>query len=477
MKMLETLLIAFAAAAAGMQHAHAESKVACAVLDFATHGEASEPEASAIADSVSVDLSRTGQFMMLPRYKTRETLKKNLFNPAAFRNEAEAAREAGRLLNASCIVMGSLSRKGEKNEASAMLYNARAMNILARADSASTGDAASFRTAASRSIAEKLAGRQPLKKEFIRSDSKITDSLEPLPTGIETQPAASPSPPIQPAGTADITEIKGGGITESISEQEAVHEERAHTASDSPQGPPSRTGQLAATVMDSARKAISAARDASSGRLDAGIRYRSHSLKKDTADSFLGSINTLDVDDEGIPAELFAAWHFSRCISAELSWFNLRARTLTNPEGFSDGAISVSGPTIAVCGEYPGLDPWTPFASIGLGLFSSEFQHEAWWHFGYQSVQEWRSQGSPSYSMNGKTRTMDLSGTSGLFFMLGIRFSAQNNWSFEAAYRTMSLEVDDHYTITVSGELIDDRETTFPLDNSSFMLGARYSFE
>ena len=106
---------------------------------------------------------------------------------------------------------------------------------------------------------------------------------------------------------------------------------------------------------------------------------------------------------------------------------------------------------------------------------TAEFDHQDWWQRGYESPEHFAELGSPSESI--KTRDMEPSDTTGLFFMIGLSYEADDHWSVELAYRTMSLEVDNRFTIAAPGEpLRDYGVTTFPLDNSSILLGARYSF-
>lgn len=436
----------------------------CAVLTFDESGGGTSGEAGLLSNMISVNAARSGKYAVIPRYKVNQMLSQQRYRSGSYKSTTAAGLAAGRMLKADSVIFGTFSRNGDKNEASAFLMDVQSGRIIDQIQIAGTGDASSFRSKAAGEISRKLLGQD--------AQAAASSGF----ARIEAPPPAAP--PVERAPAKPVTIATPPPTTPIQQPVKIVNP--MQTAQPTYVTPPQQSAtdrfyQNMSKFSASTEIYFGEFKKAAEGRLEAGMHYRSLSLKKDTDDSFLGTINTLDVESDGLPLELFATWHFNEFIGAEISWFNLRARTVTNPEGFSDGAICVSGPTFAITGKYEDYAPWVPFASLGIGLFSANFDHQAWWQNGYESVEAWESLGRPTERI--KTRNMELSDTTGFFFMIGMRYKADEHWSLELAYRNMSLEVDDRYTISVPGELVRDYGvTTFPLDNSSILVGARYLF-
>ncbi len=437
----------------------------CVVLNFDAGGEADAGDAGMLANMISVKAAGARTFSVIPRYKVNRALAKARFNTTSRSDPAARALTAGRILNVDFVIFGSLSKSIDKNEASAMLLDVRAGKVIDRVAVATSGDPATFRAKAAGEIARKLAG-QSTPATSTRAFARI-----------EPEPEAKPVSPAAPA-----------------SRQPVVH--RSTPSRATPYPPPEQPGSLkspnqafepikpwseylrekTAATSQYAKYYWKEFRTASEGRLDAGIRYRKTSLKKERKNSFLGTINAMDLESAGIPAELFATWYFNDYIGAEASWFNIRARTITDPEGFSDGAIRVSGPTFAVTGKYMDYAPWVPFASAGIGMFSVSFDHEDWWRYGYESAAHWESEGRPSYSVTGKIRDLDFEDAVGKFLLVGICYQVDEQWSAELSIRSMWLSAKSQYTIDAPDGVRIRDTTNWPLGNSSWLVGARYSF-
>ncbi|MGQ9661343.1 MAG: hypothetical protein ACUVWX_03280 [Kiritimatiellia bacterium] len=222
-----------------------------------------------------------------------------------------------------------------------------------------------------------------------------------------------------------------------------------------------------------------------SERLRLGLRLVYRSLldrKRTLANTFLGSINELDLMQTSFPAGLFAQWLFNDYLAAEIAWEHLRVKTVTAFDKHTDGTFDLAGPMLTLIGRYPNRSRFTPAGGIGLFFINAEFENDPIWHngFDFDRVEEyyaWLEAGSPSWPNGGKQRTIDAKDARGTVFAAGCEIRIAKRFWGEVSLRFVQAAVDGHYYISRYGKIIDNRGiTSFPMSHLSCGIGLMYSF-
>ncbi|MCE9616331.1 MAG: hypothetical protein K8T26_18825 [Lentisphaerae bacterium] len=212
-----------------------------------------------------------------------------------------------------------------------------------------------------------------------------------------------------------------------------------------------------------------------------GTRLTAYTLTDSRGEPIVGHIDRLDAEQDLLPYKLFAQWRFHPNVGLELTWDRVRAQTLNEPNAnrdrVSDGSFEAQGPLLTVFGQYLTDTPCTPFLGVGVGWMMASFDADAWWANGYASPEEWESLGRPDASVNTKTRHMDPSDNVALIVTGGCSYALPARWAADVYVRYMSLDIENHYTIYVGDELVNDNgHQQIPMSNVAGGVGLKRSF-
>lgn len=224
-------------------------------------------------------------------------------------------------------------------------------------------------------------------------------------------------------------------------------------------------------------------------KLEIGLRYSYIQLKEDTKGDpdgdnnyFLGSINELE-EAQSTRLLPYARYLFTPYFGVELSYDKMRmiTRKANASSEDTDGSIKISGPALAVLGQYPNASRFTPYGEVGILFAKGGFDHADWWHNGFpeygQAFFDWQAMGEPPWPNNGYRRNISISDETATFLAGGCSVRLADHWSLDVQARYLMLDVDAHYTLSFHGTVRDDRGFyTFPLDSWTYQLGLKYTF-
>jgi hypothetical protein len=180
--------------------------------------------------------------------------------------------------------------------------------------------------------------------------------------------------------------------------------------------------------------------------------------------SFLGSIYKFDVQQNYAPFSPYAQWLVTDNWGVEVGWEHLRAKTYTWWDGHTDGTFDLRGPVLALFAHYRNDTRFTPSAGIGLALLGTKFDHDPDWEVVRQGP----------LIINQRIETSD---TQGFALFAACEVDVTDNLAAEFYCRYLNVSFDGHYTISVGGNVIDDRGiTTYPMSSVCFGLGVSYAF-
>jgi hypothetical protein len=270
--------------------------------------------------------------------------------------------------------------------------------------------------------------------------SALTNDVAEAPAAVTNQPVA----PSEPAATAAPVTSSRAELTTPATEE----------------GAPLVAGGVAATW----------------NRFEVGTRMNYAKLTDDTKHTFLGQIYKLDEQQDLAPTRVFGRWFFLRDWGVELTWDELRAETYNSPDEngvrSSDGDWLISGPIATVIWRYLNDSRWTPDVGAGAGFMSGDTDLAGWWHYGYNSPEQYAALGSPKTPYKAGTRTMDANDAVAFVMTAGCSARITDRWSANVYGRFMSVDVDIHWT--TKGE--DKGSRTIPFDNYVLGLGVACTF-
>lgn len=189
------------------------------------------------------------------------------------------------------------------------------------------------------------------------------------------------------------------------------------------------------------------------GSLEVGARILYIKLLEDKkgepfAGSFIGSVNQLEAKQNYFPMPyvqyVYSWWGLG------LSWhqFEFEAR---DPGG-SDGTATLNGPLFYAMARFTNETRFTPFAEMGMALYSATFDAEPNW---------------------AQRNRFDLEDSNGFYVAAGCRAQLTENWSVEAYLRRMNVDVDGTYRNLVDGR---QQSFTFTATHIAAGFGACYTF-
>lgn len=222
-----------------------------------------------------------------------------------------------------------------------------------------------------------------------------------------------------------------------------------------------------------------------------GLRLRQTVLHDHTRmpdDSYRGSIIHLHVlQNESPLTALTLEWRFNPYVGVQLSWEQVRAETrtmqATETLNHSDGEVSVFGPGLTLILRYPNQTRLTPFAGLGYTWLASNFEHNPAWQNGFggenrdESYAAWVAAGSPSWPNNGYRRTITLDDATGWMFSYGLDIRITDQLDATLSVQIMDVDgADLTQRLTYYDRVVETRQGTFPMSNTSYGAGLRWTF-
>lgn len=195
-----------------------------------------------------------------------------------------------------------------------------------------------------------------------------------------------------------------------------------------------------------------------SKHLEVGLRYiyfwlTDDSRPSDNSDNFLGSINKLEEDQNGVPYP-FINYMFTKYVGLSMSYDELQVKTITKEDGHTDGSYELKGPVLSILCRYCNSSHFTPYAEAGIAFYNGGFNHDpAWRHVG-------------------NDRRMEIDDTEGYLLTIGCSVVFSQNWSMDIFCRYEDVEVNDKYFL--NGNLRE--EQTIPLSNTGLGGSVKYVF-
>lgn len=423
------MMLGFCVASANPAGA-AERNPTCIVYPFETGAGVPPSSARHITERYAALLGSLGRFRIVSGAALEAQLATGALRRDNMPSLEVAAIKAARLVDAQYAVYGTVTRKAERYTLETGIAGIRAVKILRIVRSHYDGSYGGFARLAPPKNLKTLLGLT----ELPALPGQPTFPKPPEPTPPRPRPVTPPRP--RPPTAA--------GVPRPAADWDALSR-RVH--------------------------------EGLGGRIEIGTRITFFSLIEDHKDSFLGTIDKLDAEQSFSPFKVFAAWRFHPRYGVELTWDSMEVSTVTKWDGHSDGTIEAQGPILSLFGRYPTRTKWTPYASLGLGRFSTRFKPATWWALGYPSNEDYVGAGSPSFSYFGYRRHIGVDSTTALIILAGCDVAIREHLSADLFLRYMAVDIDAHYFITKKGEMFDDRGMTdIPLDNIALGLGVRYAF-
>jgi outer membrane protein W len=200
--------------------------------------------------------------------------------------------------------------------------------------------------------------------------------------------------------------------------------------------------------------------------VDIGTRITAFSLEdsnRGDSDHFYGSIDKLDAKQNYWPLKVFVDYKINSWWGFELTWDEVRAKTITKSDGHTDGVIEAGGPIMSVFGQYPNATIFTPYAGAGFTYLLGGFDDDHSWKH-------------PPTNPAIVDQTFSLDNTWGWVAYLGVSAQLTDHWSLDLYVRHMDAELKGSKTVVTAAETQTDNSVRFPLDNDALGLGVRYSF-
>lgn len=415
--------------------------LSCAIIEFQCGAGTTEKNATLFQHYYSKELAGKGKLIVIPDRRVSETLDRTEFKINNYKTLPSAALIAGKILGVDTVVCGNIEKKDREFRFTASLIDVRSSSVMGSVKSSYTGDFEDFlRLAPSSNIKTLLA--------LIHKDT--------------------------PVNTTSTNKKKTRANYGMASAKTSSTHNNAR--------------QWQYVAQDNLRQF----NEFISGRLEIGTRLTVYRLIEDKKDSFLGSVDFLNAQQNYMPVKIFADWLISPEWGIELTWDQLNAETITSYDGHNDGNVVASGPIVTVFGRRSitvgsAEQKTTLVPSIGLGLafLKTDFNHEDWWHHGFDGetwqeaqskYEQWRASGSPKWPNDGYRRNMSLDNTFAPVLTAGISAEFHKNFSADFYFRYMHLEIKDTYTRSRYGETFRENTVELPLSNYTFGFGLRYAF-
>lgn len=212
------------------------------------------------------------------------------------------------------------------------------------------------------------------------------------------------------------------------------------------------------------------------GRLQIGTRidYRiftnsdsGHKGGTQGTGTYLGTIYALEVQQDYLPRRFFLSYFFTQQFGLEFAYDSITGRTRaidSETEALkTDGDATLSGPTISLLGRYPNSTYFTPYAGIGVGLFSGDFEETAAWAHSYWGTDD-------------RNRRMSVDNVTAFLLTLGVTWEFDPHWLLDGSLQYMKADADAVFYGDINGIIDTVQAGHFPMDNVALRLGVIYSF-
>ena len=167
----------------------------------------SQDEADAVTDFLRTDLVNTGSFIVIERDRMKDILKEQELSISGVTEESDEAAKVGKLLNVKFIMVGTLSKLGEKYFLNVRVVDVETGKItLARRGSSKRLEDL---TEVSKSVAYQLAGKKYVPKKDVTIEEEKKYKYPPI--GIDFQYGFAPSYGLNGYATKDVTKSATNG--------------------------------------------------------------------------------------------------------------------------------------------------------------------------------------------------------------------------------------------------------------------------
>lgn len=228
---------------------------------------------------------------------------------------------------------------------------------------------------------------------------------------------------------------------------------------------------LTATLAACAGATLAGETPAALSGLEIGTRILHIQLQEDSRgagtdtrrDNFLGSLDTLDENQDYVPNRLYIQYFFDEYVLGDYLGFGISydaVEAKTVDEGGGDGDVGVSGPILYVVGRYPNSSAFVPFAEIGVAFYHAYFEENDWAF----------DEGDPTH------RRMENEDTTALVLALGCDYAITENLSANIYGRIVEGATIDAADMN-KGDPDPHAEGEFPLDYYGVGIGIKYSFK
>lgn len=173
---------------------------------------------------------------------------------------------------------------------------------------------------------------------------------------------------------------------------------------------------------------------------------------------FLGTINKLDVQQEYMPTRVYAQYFFRDNIGVGVLYDETDIDT--KDEAGSDGYINLHGAIVYAVARMTVEERITPFAELGLGIYSTDFE----------PVESWRKAGPRG------RRVMDIDDPLAGVIGLGVDIALNQHFAFNVYTRAV-------FNATVDAKAYYSKDPDepfargeFPLNSFGVGIGLKYAF-
>lgn len=218
-------------------------------------------------------------------------------------------------------------------------------------------------------------------------------------------------------------------------------------------------------------------------RLSAGLRVTSFSLTdpdrpedETREETFIGYVNELQEEDNNqIHPTILYKLH--RYVAFEFTMDEISARTQNFNNHLADGVVVMSGPIFNLLLTYPLMnDRISPYVGLGYAPWTSSFDHDAWWMYGWGSPEEYEAAGSPGTSSNGYERRILVEDDSGMVWTVGVNAKLHRHAELDFMVRGINLEPVNEHGVMFDGMYAKKREGEFTLNHIAFGCALRVIF-
>jgi hypothetical protein len=200
-------------------------------------------------------------------------------------------------------------------------------------------------------------------------------------------------------------------------------------------------------------------------RLVVGTRVTSYGLKekkRPPSNHFLGSINTLDEDQDYAPFKAFLNYFPVRWGGVGVSYEKISAVTLTEEPGettYTDGTFTIDGPIFYGVLALPNRTRVTPFVELGMMVPSGSFDANSAWA---------NAHGIQGY------QTLDVREVNGgEMWAVGCDIRVKEGWSCNLIYREIKADIVVDHVLLGS---LNQSNSNRPFDLSSSFVGGGVSY-